>query len=506
MVEGRVELPGQSHFYLEAQNALAIPREGGFRIYSSTQSPSNVVDHVSRLMGVPNNEVEVSVGRLGGGFGGKQLRAGPIAAICALAARNVNRPVKLTLDRAEDMAYCPGRSPAQARYRAGFDTNGRIRALDIDFYLSGGFSNDYSADIAETATLLMDSAYRIENIRVKGTCLKTNFGSGTAARGFGKPQSSAIVETIMDHGARALGIDPTELRHVNLYKKGDRTITWMEIKDDIAMKYWNRVLEKGDHDALRKDIDRFNAENKWMKRSLAATVSKGNMGFIESDDINRGLALVHVLRDGTVSVNHSGVEMGQGINTRMAQIAATSLGVPLNRVAVTDTQTALIPNTPPTTMVATDMVGEAIVKACSELNRRLALHAGSFTDKVNAAYTKGETLSATGIHTVPRLFYDYQKQQGDISYLFVWGAALSVVEVDVLSGSFRILESKLVQDCGKSLNPHLDIGQAEGGFMFGVGYYLMEEMIYSDGGQLISDNVSGYKIPSCGDVPRMTRA
>ena len=208
----------------------------------------------------------------------------------------------------------------------------------------------------------MDSAYRIENIRVKGTCLKTNFGSGTAARGFGKPQSSAIVETIMDHGARALGIDPTELRHVNLYKKGDRTITRMEIKDDIAMKCWNRVLKKGDHDALRKDIDRFNAENKWMKRSLAATVSKGNMGFIESDDINRGLALVHVLRDGTVSVNHSGVEMGQGINTRMAQIAATSLGVPLNRVAVTDTQTALIPNTPPTTMVATDMVGEPLSK------------------------------------------------------------------------------------------------------------------------------------------------
>ena len=278
-------------------------------------------------MGVPHNEVEVSVGRLGGGFGGKQLRAGPIAAICALAAANVNRPVKLTLDRAEDMAYCPGRSPAQATYKAGFDKNGRIRALDIDFCLSGGFSSDYSADIAETATLLMDSAYRIENIQVKGTCLKTNFGSGTATRGFGKPQSSAIIETVMDHGARALEIDPTALRNINLYRKGDKTITRTEIKDDVAMKCWTRVLEKGNHDKVRKDIDRFNAENKWLKRGLAATVSKGNMGFIETDDINRGLALVHVLRDGTVSVNHSGIEMGQGINTRMAQIAATALGV-----------------------------------------------------------------------------------------------------------------------------------------------------------------------------------
>ena len=501
IVEGIVELPGQNPFYLEAQNALVIPREGGFRVYSSTQSPSDVVDHVSRLMNVQHNKVEVEVGRLGGGFGGKQLRSGPIAAICALAAHAVGRPVKLVLDRAQDMAYCPGRAPAKARYRAGFDGRGQIRALDMDFYLDGGCSNDYSADVTETATLLMDSAYRVENIRVNGICVKTNFGSCTATRGFGKPQSSAIVETIIDHGARALKLDATDVRGINLYREGDTTITKMEIRDDVISRCWNRALEKADYGKLRTEIDAFNRKNKWLKRGIAATASKGNMGFIETDDINRGLALVHVLRDGTVSLNHSGIEMGQGINTRMAQITAAGLRVPLNDVVVTDAQSALIPNTPPTTMTATDLVGQAIVNACEKLNKTLEGFSGTFKERVEAAYVKGDTLSATGIYTMPRLFYDYEKQQGDISYLYVWGAAVSVVEVDVLSGGFRILESKIVQDCGRSLNPHLDIGQAEGGFVFGVGYYLMEEMIYSGKGSLISDNVSGYAIPSCGDVP-----
>ncbi len=501
VVQGEVKLPGQYHFYLEPQNALAIPKEGGFRVYSSTQSPSDVVDHVSRLMNVAKNRVEVQVGRLGGGFGGKQLRSGPIAAICALAAQKVGRPVRLTLDRAQDMAFCPGRSPILAQYKAGFAQNGRIMALDMVFYMSGGFSCDYSADITETATLLMDSGYRVDNIRVKGTCLRTNYGSATSTRGFGKPQASPVIETVMDHGASALKMDATKVREVNIYRKRDRTITKTEIKDNVLRSCWDRLMVKADYQNLRREVEAFNKQNKWLKRGLAATVSKGNMGFIESDDINRGLALVHILRDGTVSVNHSGIEMGQGINTRMAQIAAASLSVPLRDVVVTDTQSALIPNTPPTTMVASDLIGYAIVNACDKINQSLAKLAGAFKERVSQAYEQGITLSATGIHTAPRLSYDYEKQQGDISYFFVWGAALSLVEVDVISGSFRILKSKIVQDCGKSLNPHLDIGQAEGGFMFGVGYYTMEEMIYSEKGQLITDNVSGYKIPSSGDVP-----
>ena len=501
VVTGKVDVHGQAHFYLEPQNALVTPKDDGFDVLSSTQSPSNVIDHVSALLGIADNKVSVRVGRLGGGFGGKQFRAGPIAAICALASHHCGEPVKLVLDRDEDMAYCPGRSPFFATYRAGFGADGALCALDVDFKVSGGFSNDYSADITETATLLMDGAYCVENVRVHGLCLKTNYGSHTATRGFGKPQASAIIETIIDHGASVLGMPATAVRDRNLYRKGDKTITKMDIGDDVMRECWSRVLDKGEYDATLAEVEAFNRANKWFKRGIAAVGSKGNMGFLEADDINRGLATVQILRDGTVSVNHSGVEMGQGINTRMAQVAAHQLGIPLDRVAVSDTQSALIPNAPPTTMVATDLIGEAILKACNDLVGQLAKFSGDFEARVRDAYDQGTALSASASHTAPRLHYDYEKQQGDVSYFFVWGAALSVVEVDVISGAFRIVKSNVVQDCGKSLNPLLDVGQAEGGFLFGVGYYMMEDLIYSDEGRLITGNVSGYKIPSCGDVP-----
>ena len=500
-VEGEIKTPPQSQFYLEPQTALVIPKDNGSEVYSSTQSPSNVVDHVADILGVSKNKVEVKVGRLGGGFGGKQLRAGPIAAICALAAHRSGQAVKLSLERHEDLAFCPGRSPIQAKYKAGFDEKGKIQALDMTFYLSGGFTNDYSADITETATLLMDGCYFIPNVKVHGFCLKTNFGSHTSARGFGKPQASAVIESVMDHAAVQLNLDPTTVRHVNLYQKGDTTITKTKIDDNVVWQCWNRLLDKANYSQLKKEVEEFNQNNTWLKRGIAAVSSKGNMGFIESDDINRGISIVQIMRDGTVSVNHSGCEMGQGINTRMAQVAAHHLKVNLDQVEVTDTQSALIPNTPPTTMVASDLIGRAIINACKELNEKLDKFSGSYLEKVEQAYNKGESLSATGIFTAPRLQYDYDKQEGDISYFFVWGSALSVVELDILSGNFRIIKSNIVQDCGKSLNPLIDLGQAEGGFIFGLGLYTMEELIYSDEGKLITDNVSGYKIPSCGDVP-----
>lgn len=500
-VEGKIEVPGQSHFYLEPQSSLVIPQDDRYKVYAATQSPSNVVDHISNLLAIPNNHVEVKVGRIGGGFGGKQLRAGPIAAICALAAQHCKKPVKLTLDRHQDLAYCPGRSPIQAKYKAGFSERGKIKAFDIEFFINGGHSNDYSADVTETAALLMDSCYRIPNVRVHGTCLKMNYGSYTATRGFGKPQASAVVETIMDHAATALSIDPTELRHQNLYQEGDLTITKTKIGDNVMRQCWDRLIEKTNYSKLKSEVEEFNRQHRWLKRGIATICSKGNMGFLQSDDINRGLALVHLMRDGTVSVNHSGCEMGQGINTRMAQVTAHQLQIPLEQVTITDTQSALIPNTPPTTMVATDLIGKAIIDACHRLTERLDRYKGTTLEKVEQAYTDGVSLSETGVYTAPRLAYDYQKQEGDISYFFVWGAALSIAEIDVLSGNFRIIRSEIVQDCGKSLNPHLDIGQAEGGFIFGLGYYTLEEMIYAPNGKLITDNVSSYKIPSCGDVP-----
>ncbi|NNM31235.1 MAG: molybdopterin-dependent oxidoreductase, partial [Akkermansiaceae bacterium] len=264
---------------------------------------------------------------------------------------------------------------------------------------------------------------------------------------------------------------------------------------------WDRVVEKADYGKLRQEVDDYNRAHTFTKRGLAVVGSKGNMGFIRTDDINRGLALIHIERDATVSVTHSGTEMGQGIDTRMAQVTADAFGIPLENVDITDTDSSLIPNTPPTSMVSTDLCGEAVLKACTKLLGTLGGYEGSFEEKVHAAYLAGESLTETGVHNAPRLVYDYEKQQGDISYFFVWGAAVSVVEIDVLSGHYRILRSNIVQDCGKSLNPLLDIGQAEGGFLFGVGYYMTEEMIYTGKGQLISNNVSSYKIPGPGDIP-----
>lgn len=501
VVEGEVSLSGQYHFYLEPQSALAFPQDERLVIYSSTQSPTNVVDHVTSLLNLKHNQVDVRVGRIGGGFGGKQLRAGPIAAISALAAHLSERPVKLTLERREDMAFCPGRGFSHASYKAGFLTDGKINALDVEFHLNGGFSNDYSADIAETATLLMDSCYHIENIRVHGLCLKTNLGSNTSTRGFGKPQASAVVESVMDHGASALDMDSNLLRRRNLYQKGHHTITRTEIKDNVMASCWDRVTKKSDYDRLKAEVDEYNQSHSYTKRGIAVAGSKGNMGFIQTDDINRGLALIHIQRDATVTVNHSGAEMGQGINTRMAQVTAHSLGIPLENIEVTDTQSSFIPNTPPTSMVSTDLCGEAVLKACAKLKETLNAYEGSIEKKIEAAYIEGKILTETGVHNSPRLVYDYEKQQGDISYFFVWGAAVSVVEIDVLSGHYRILKSNIVQDCGKSLNPLLDIGQAEGGFLYGVGYYMTEEMIYTEKGELISNNVSSYKIPGPGDIP-----
>lgn len=501
VVEGDLRLNGQYHFYLEPQSALSIPKDEGLVIYSSTQSPSNVIDHITSLLNLKQNHVDVRVGRIGGGFGGKQLRAGPIAAISALGARLSGRPVKLTLDRKEDMAFCPGRGSTYATYKAGFLPDGKIAAMDVRFYMNGGFSNDYGADLAETSTLLMDSCFHIENVRVQGYCMKTNLGSNTSTRGFGKPEASAVVETVMDHGASALEMDGTLLRRRNLYEKGDRTITKTEIRDDVMASCWDRVVEKADYERLRAEVEEYNAAHTYTKRGISVVGSKGNMGFIETNDINRGLALIHIQRDGTVSVNHSGTEMGQGINTRMAQVAADALGVPVENIEITDTQSSLIPNTPPTSMVSTDLCGEAILLACGKLKKTLSEYNGSFEEQVHAAYLDGYSLTETGVYNAPRLAYDYEKQQGDISYFFVWGAAVSVVEIDVLSGHYRILKSCIVQDCGKSINPLLDIGQAEGGFLYGVGYYMTEEMIYTEKGQLVSNNVSSYKIPGPGDIP-----
>ena len=504
---GQVEVGGQSCFYLEPQAAVAHPwSQGGSRIVSSTQSPAHVARYVASALGVAEHRVDVEAGFVGGGFGGKQTRSASFAAMAAIAADATERPVKLELSRPADMTLVPGRSPFRADYRIALEREtGMITALDVDMRTNGGAGEDYSPSIAETSVFLIDNAYFIENAAIRARCGRSNLPAGfTATRGYGKPQTGALIETILDEAATALDIDPQTLRGRNLYRKGQAALADTAIDDDVLRDCWRRAVDDRYAD-WRDETAAFNRDHSLVKRGVAAVPSKGNMGFLEAGDINRGAAVVRLHADGSVRVSHSGVEMGQGINTRMSQVTAQALQVPVERVAIDTTRTADLPNTPPTTMVATDMIGAAILEACDELLSTLGRHGYPDTDfdaAVRACYDDGLPLQAWGEAQEPRLRFDWERQQGDVSYFFVWGAALSEVEVDAATGSWRILRTHITQDCGRSLNPMLDVGQVEGGFAFGLGYALLEKMIYRPDGSLLSDNVSSYKVPSIDDMPR----
>ncbi|MEO0493502.1 MAG: molybdopterin cofactor-binding domain-containing protein, partial [Actinomycetota bacterium] len=484
VLDGQVDVGGQSCFYLEPQCAVARPEaSGAMRIVSSTQSPAHVARYVASALGVPEHRVDVDAGFVGGGFGGKQTRSASFAAMAAIAARVTDRPVKLELSRAADMTLGPGRSPFRARYRLALErSTGLISAIDVDMITNRGAGEDYSPSIAETSVFLIDNAYHLEHASIRARCGRSNLPAGfTATRGYGKPQTGAIIESILDEAAHHIGLDPQEVRRRNLYRKGQAALAETPIDDDVLEACWDQAVSVR-YDAWRADGESFNESHSLVKRGIAAVPSKGNMGFLEAADINRGAAVVRIHADGSVRVSHSGVEMGQGINTRMVQVTAQALGIDPDRIVIDTTRTTDLPNTPPTTMVATDMIGASILNACDELLATLGTQgyepgAGDFDAAVAGAYEAGLPLQAWGEAQEPRLRFDWERQQGDVSYFFVWGAALSEVEVDAGTGSWRILRTHITQDCGRSLNPLLDVGQVEGGFAFGLGYALLEKMI-----------------------------
>ena len=511
VVEGVVDLHGgQAHFYLETHNCVVTPANkhglgvDAFEVLSSTQSPANVAHGVSTALGLPRNSVHIHTARVGGGFGGKQTRGGVFAACAAVPAYHLGVPIKLVPSREEDMEFCPGRSPFLARYRVGWEKDdagdARLVALECDLGVDAGSSQDYSVDVLETAMFVLDSGYNLPgDLHITGRAARTNRGSYTATRGFGKPQAAAITECFMDHVATAAGEDPNLFRARHLYKKNDRNLTGQVIGDDILRVAWDGVfdgqvqkgdlpspvisdtspLPRGGYAELRQHCDEFNShpQHRWIKRGVAVIPSKGNMGFIDCPDVNRASCVVNVHADGSVSISHSGVEMGQGLATRMRTVASKSLQIPAELIKIEETTTEMTPNSPPTTMVSTDMAGQAIQKACADimsglgpLAERLDIRtspedtpeerAAKFRQIVKLAYDESVPLSAIGSVNYPRLAYDWEKQSGDVSYFFVWGAALSVVELDVLTGTIRILREDIVQDCGRqSLNPALDVGQ-----------------------------------------------
>ncbi|XP_041469067.1 xanthine dehydrogenase/oxidase-like [Lytechinus variegatus] len=508
VIEGEMKVGGQEHFYLETQCAFAIPKgeDGEIEIFVSTQHPTEAQKITSIALGVPFNRIVCRTKRIGGGFGGKESRSSMLAAICALAANKLNRPVRYMLDRDEDMISTGGRNPFLGRYKVGFTNEGKLTALDIDLYGNAGYSYDLSAAVLERAVTHIDNVYRFPISRVYGRLCRTNLPSNTAFRGFGGPQAMIICESFMTDIAIKLGLSQDKVRELNFYSEGDVTPCSQVLNGCQLRRCWEQCLEKSNYHTRRKNVDIFNSENRWKKRGLAITPTKFGISFT-ARFLNQAGALVHIYTDGSVLVTHGGIEMGQGLHTKMIQVASRTLGIPESKIHLSETNTSKVPNTSPTAAsTGSDLNGKAIEVACQTLKQRLEpyMHAspkGNWDDWVDAAYRDRVSLSTTGFYKTPDLTYDWEKNEGKLFHYFSWGVGVSEVEIDCLTGDHTTLRTDIVMDVGNSINPAIDIGQIEGAFTQGYGLFTLEDHRWSPKGHLLTRGPGFYKIPGFGDVP-----
>ncbi|QCI68377.1 xanthine dehydrogenase molybdopterin binding subunit [Phreatobacter stygius] len=527
-IDGRLRIGGQEHFYLEGQAALAVPEEGGcYTVHSSTQHPSEVQHVVARVLGIADAAVAVEVRRMGGGFGGKESQASGWAAMAALAARLTGRPCKVRLDRDDDFIMTGKRHDFIAGYRCAHDLDGRVTAVAVDFASRCGYSHDLSSSINDRTMFHADNAYYYPDVAIHSRRMKTNTVSNTAFRGFGGPQGMLFAERLMDRIAWALDLDPLDVRYRNLYGTGDRNITpyGMTVEDNIAAEVMRELETTADYRARRAGIAAFNADNTVLKKGLALTPVKFGISFTTTF-LNQAGALVHVYQDGSVHLNHGGTEMGQGLFIKVAQVVAEEFGIALDRVKITATHTGKVPNTSPTAASSgTDMNGMAAKNAAAEIKARLAefiardwqvpvstilfgddqVRSGdqvlSFGEVVKKAYLARTHLSAAGFYATPKITWDRPKATGRPFFYFAYGAACAEVTVDSWTGEFTLDRVDILHDVGKSLNPAIDIGQIEGGFVQGMGWLTMEELVYDAKGRLRTHAPSTYKIPTARDVP-----
>jgi xanthine dehydrogenase molybdopterin binding subunit/xanthine dehydrogenase small subunit len=535
-LEGELEIGGQEHFYLESHAAYAEPGdEGDVSVVSSTQHPSEVQAVVADVLGLPRHRVVVQSPRMGGGFGGKETQAATWAALAALAARATGRPVRVQLDRDLDMALTGKRHPFYARYRAGFDGEGRLAGARVELVSDGGWALDLSESICDRALFHLDNAYYLPAVHFEGRVAKTNVVSHTAFRGFGGPQGMVVIEEIVDRVARRLGLPPEVVRERNFYRgRGETNTTHygQHVDDNRLEAVWGALGRSARPAERRAAAARFNAASRRVKRGVAVTPVKFGISFTASF-LNQAGALVLVYRDGTVQVNHGGTEMGQGLSTKILGIAMRELGLPADRIRVMKTQTDKVPNASPTAASSgSDLNGAAVKDACEALRARLAPVAAdllarragaavdpgalrfeggrvlapngdavAFAEAVDAAYLRQISLSATGHYRTPGLGYDKAAGRGRPFHYFAFGAALCEVEVDGYSGMKRVLAVDIVHDVGESLNPGVDRGQIEGGFVQGMGWLTGEELKWDAAGRLLTHSASTYQIPSFGDAP-----
>jgi xanthine dehydrogenase large subunit len=526
-VQRRVLLGGQDQFYLEGHIAMAMPQEdGGLLVYSSTQHPDEVQRIVAHATNREAKDVVVICRRMGGAFGGKESQAALIGCIAALAADKTGRPCKLRLDRDDDMLMTGKRHDFVIDYDVGFDETGRILGIDFEFASRCGMSADLSGPVNDRAMFHCDNAYFLENVRIVSHRCKTNTVSNTAFRGFGGPQGMFAIEYVIDDIARSLGKDPLEVRRRNFYGRDERNVTQYQqlVEDNVLGDLFDKLLASSDYEARRSEIHRFNEASKVLRRGIAITPVKFGISFT-STILNQAGALVHVYRDGSVQLNHGGTEMGQGLYIKVSQVVADELGVDVERIRVTAADTSKVPNASATAASSgSDMNGKAAQKAAAKIRKRLttfgAKHFGvseaeidfrdnrvhvadkhfGFAEFVQLAWANRVSLSATGFYRTPKINYDRATFSGRPFYYFAYGAAVTEVIIDVLTGENRLLRVDILHDCGDSLNPAVDLGQVEGGYVQGVGWLTTEELWWDDKGALGTHAPSTYKIPTCSDL------
>ena len=557
-IDGEVTTGGQDHFYLETQAALAIPGEdASLEIQSSTQHPTEVQVATAEILGCDRSRITVEVPRMGGGFGGKESQATHFAALAALAALHLRRPVKVWLNRDLDMQMTGKRHPFWSRYRAGFDAHGRITALDVQMYADGGWSVDLSPAILDRGMFHLDNGYYIPTLRFEGRPVRTNVASNTAFRGFGGPQGMAVIEDAMSRASELLGIDPAELRRRNYYGleatddveavlpagalpettnmgapvvpllRGRRiTPYFQEVEDCRLPRMHAALLQDAKYDERRREIEVFNSRSSIIKRGLGFVPVKFGISFTNSV-LNQAGALVLVYTDGSVQLNHGGTEMGQGLHTKMLAICAHELGVPVRQIRMMPTATDKVPNTSATAASSgSDLNGMAVQQACEQIRERLRPLAAellggaaeiikfvdgqvhvpggrtmSFADLTKAAWARRISLSATGYYATPNIAYDREAGRGKPFHYFAYGVALTEVEVAGLTGEHRVLRVDILHDVGNSLVPTIDRGQVEGAYIQGLGWLTCEELVWNAKGHLLTHGPSTYKIPAVGDAP-----
>ncbi|RIA18953.1 xanthine dehydrogenase molybdenum binding subunit apoprotein [Ectopseudomonas oleovorans] len=527
-LQGSLHIGGQEHFYLETQISSVMPSEdGGMLVYTSTQNPTEVQKLVAEVLGVPMNKIVIDMRRMGGGFGGKETQAAGPACLCAVIAHLTGRPTKMRLPRMEDMSMTGKRHPFYVEYDVGFDDDGLLHGIEMDLAGNCGYSPDLSGSIVDRAMFHSDNAYFLGNATINGHRCKTNTASNTAYRGFGGPQGMVAIEEVMDAVARSLGKDPLEVRKLNYYGKTERNVTHYHqtVEHNVIHEMTAELEESAEYAKRRRDIIAFNQKSPVLKKGLAMTPVKFGISFTATF-LNQAGALIHIYTDGSIHLNHGGTEMGQGLNTKVAQVVAEVFQVDISRIQITATNTDKVPNTSPTAASSgADLNGMAAKNAAETIKQRLVDflvreykvtpedvefrngqvrvrdHFLSFEEMIQKAYFGQVSLSSTGFYRTPKIHYDRNKAAGRPFYYYAYGVACVEVLVDTLTGEYRMLRGDILHDVGDSLNPAIDIGQVEGAFVQGMGWLTTEELVWNAKGKLMTNGPASYKIPAIADMP-----